>query len=363
MGDSDRVLRGGVRWVVDTGASRHVCSPDVAARSLRPSDVAVETANGRVTAVGEATVHVPALGVTVDALVLENAPCLLSAGQLAEQGYELFWSRGSCTLTTPAGQKVNLEVTGGIPMLREPSADKGGQHCSSEQAHAIRSGISDTHRQVGHYPWRNDCGVCAEAALRSTPHYRRTPHCGVLAVDIVSLSQQGPHVLVRATQAPGRTYAQPLRSRAANDLRSPVLKMILDARERGEVTAVHADREAGLAALEGELLKMSVRLTVTQGQDPQANGTAENAVGRLCRMARAVLHHYDDGVARKLWQAAIVWGAQRIADPKLPPFGARVYVRHAPAALLGKLQARACAGRVPAPLPAHSGCCCDRHHA
>ena len=61
-------------------------------------------------------------------------------------------------------------------------------------------------------------------------------------------------------------------------------------------------------------------------------------------MARAVLRHYDDGVARTLWQATIVWGAQRIADPKLLPFGARVYVRHAPAALLGKLQARAVQG-------------------
>ena len=69
---------------------------------MQPNAATVETANGRVTAAGEASVWVAALGARVDALVLEHAPCLLSAGQLVGEGYELRWARGSCTLTTPS---------------------------------------------------------------------------------------------------------------------------------------------------------------------------------------------------------------------------------------------------------------------
>ena len=106
-------------------------------------------------------------------------------------------------------------------------------------------------------------------------------------MDIVSLGSAGPHVLVGATQQPGWAYAEPLQSRAAGHLHAPVLRMVADARSRGEVTAVHTDREAGLLALEGTLLGVGVKLSTTQGRDPQANGLAEQMAGQLCRMARA----------------------------------------------------------------------------
>ena len=70
---------------------------------MRPTDAKVETANGVVPADGVATVPVPALGHSVDALVLQRSPCLLSAGALVRSGYALAWDTAGCRLTSPAG--------------------------------------------------------------------------------------------------------------------------------------------------------------------------------------------------------------------------------------------------------------------
>ena len=162
------------------------------------------------------------------------------------------------------------------------------------------------HRQQEHYPWREDCGICAETALRSTPRRRRLPHTGVLAIDIASVGVGGPSVLVGATQQPGWTYAEPVKARSAECLRAPLLRMISSARARGTISVVHADREGGFGALENELLALGIRLSVTQGSDPQANGLAEQEVGQLSRMARGVLATYPATVQESLWPFAMV---------------------------------------------------------
>ena len=41
------------------------------------------------------------------------------------------------------------------------------------------------------------------------------------------------------------------------------------------------------------LLRVGCVLGQTKGHDPQANGAAENRVGRRCGMAPAVLGHYE----------------------------------------------------------------------
>ena len=124
-------------------------------------------------------------------------------------------------------------------------------------------------------------------------------------------------------------------------MRAPLLRMVLAARSRGEIVVVHSDKEAGVEALEPDLLKLGVTLRTTQGRDPQANGLAEQAVGQLARMARAAVAPYSKKVAADLWQEAMVWSAQRLVDPKLPPFGAMMLVRHPPLAAIDKLSARA----------------------
>ena len=361
-------------WVIDTGASKHVCGPDEAARAVRPDSTVVETANGDVRAVGVATVDVPGIGRCVDALVLPGAPKLLSAGSLVEEGYELRWRKGRCTLKPPGGQPIALRVVDGIPTLpaaRHVAANKsgdqaaagrvqhvlgarggrrGGRKASSRKraqeehdahAHTVREGVEHEHRQQGHYPWNGECTTCNEVAMRSKQHRRRLPHTGTLSVDVAALSQGGPYVLVGATQAPGYTYAERLPGRSAKCLVGPLLRMLAAARRRGEVHTIHADREGGLQAVEQQLLGVGCKLSCTQGYDPQANGLAEATVGILSRMARAVLYEYPASVAGKLWAHAMVWAAQRLGDPGLPPFGAKVLVRHGPNVVLSKLARRA----------------------
>ena len=359
-------------WVADTGASEHVCGPEDAAHGVRPTSTVVETANGHVRAVGRATVDVSGLGRTVEALVLPGAPRLLSVGSLVKEGYEMRWGKGSCALKPPGRRPVPLNIVDGIPTLPPTCAAsaqlrmvgddarrnrtkrrsrRGGWKARARRgkdaakriphAHAVRVGADREHRQQGHYPWDEECATCNEAAMRSRQHARRLPHTGTLAVDIASLSQDGPHVLVGATQTPGYTYAEQLTGKSAEVLAAPLLRMLAAARRRGNIHKVHADRERGLLALEASLLAVGCELSCTQGHDPQANGLAEAAVGRLSRMARAVTHEYPAEVAGALWGHAMVWAAQRLGDPDMPPFGAKLLVRCAPKVKLSKLARRA----------------------
>ena len=111
--------------------------------------------------------------------------------------------------------------------------------------------------------------------------------------------------------------------------------MVAAARARGIVTTAHAEQEAGVRSPEPVLLALGVRPTSTQGRDPLANGLAGQAVGQLARMPLAVLTGYSADAAAALWKSAMVWAAQRIADPKMPTSGAAVLTRHPLLANLG----------------------------
>ena len=72
--------------------------------------------------------------------------------------------------------------------------------------------------------------------------------------------------------------------------------MIVEAHERWGCelfSRVHSDREGGLGALSMDLNRVGIAYTHTQGQDPSANGLAENCVSRVTALARALLARYD----------------------------------------------------------------------
>ena len=123
-----------------------------------------------------------------------------------------------------------LEVVDGIPALSDARVVVGIED-KREAAHAtaVRDGVTPCHQQIGHYPWRSDCALCCDAALRHAPHKRRLPHAGVLSVDLAALGTSGPRVLVGATQLPGWAYAEPVRGKASSDLRIPLLRMVREA--------------------------------------------------------------------------------------------------------------------------------------
>ena len=121
-------------------------------------------------------------------------------------------------------------ITGSGDTVLSKRAPNDVETGGAAKANTVRDRVDVEHRQRGHYLWRSDCSVCTASALPSSPHFRRLPHDGVLAVDIASLSAHGPYVPVGAAQAPGHTYAQPLRSRAASDIRDPLLRMVAEAK-------------------------------------------------------------------------------------------------------------------------------------
>lgn len=333
-------------WLIDSGASRHMCPLESIESTIRPSTVVVETANGIVRPLGEGTARVEALARSVDAVILEGTPNLLSLGSLIGEGYKFLWlSADDCWLVKPCGVAMKGDVTNRVPTLPARSdVTQGGANCKPTVATAgvVIEGESEKHRQRGHHPFKAECDSCVQGALRSSQHRRRPqPHKGVLAIDLAVFSREGPYVLVSATQAPGKAFAEPVKSRSANDLRTALLRILARARRFDVVDRVHCDRELGVSALEPDLLSLGCELSLTQGADPAANGIAENLVGRLCNLARAVLSHYDDAVRRTLWPRAMVWAAQRLHDPKLPPFGSAVLVRDPPAVKHGKCDYRA----------------------
>ena len=102
-------------WVVDTGASRHICGATATYGNRRATEHTVETANGTVRAAGTATAYVPGIQQAVDVVVLPKSPCLLSVGLLVMKGCELRWGPSGCELHLPGGGVCNLRVSGGVP--------------------------------------------------------------------------------------------------------------------------------------------------------------------------------------------------------------------------------------------------------
>ena len=80
------------------------------------------------TAAGEATVAVPGLG-KKQALVLDDAPRLLSVGLLVQDGYTLRWGPSGCSLSRPGEAPTQLQIVDGIPVLPREAGSAG---CGAE---------------------------------------------------------------------------------------------------------------------------------------------------------------------------------------------------------------------------------------
>ena len=105
-------------WLVDSGASEHICSPDRIEGSIESTSAVVETANGRINPGGKGTVHVDLLRDKVVAIMLKGSPDLLSLGKLVEAGFKFRWTElDECILTTPEGSELRLEIVNRVPTI------------------------------------------------------------------------------------------------------------------------------------------------------------------------------------------------------------------------------------------------------
>lgn len=175
-------------------------------------------------------------------------------------------------------------------------------------------GLELEHANDAHRHFDSRCKVCCESAMRHNAHKRkRTVRVGSVAIDLVSLGHGFDSCIIGVTKTDDgirRIICYKVESKERAQLEAGIAKIILQAEQYWSipiVKRVHCDRESGVAACNDFLAARAVRLTLTQGADPQANGEAENAVGEVCRGARASLNHLPDrSVRRRLWAHAVV---------------------------------------------------------
>ena len=65
----------------------------------------------------------------------------------------------------------------------------------------------------------------------------------------MALGACGPSALLGAVQAPGRACVEHARSKAAEDLRGALLRMVASAKECGPMRRVRAEQELGLSVV------------------------------------------------------------------------------------------------------------------
>ena len=135
---------------------------------------------------------------------------------------------------------------------------------------------------------------CCAAQMKDRRHNRRDPNAPMTSridFDIAVYSREGPYVAcARATSKDSRPVflAKRLSDRSTTEIRIAIEAMIVEVHERWGYelfSRVHSDREGGLGALSMDLNRVGIAYTHTQGQDPSANGLAENCVSRVGALA------------------------------------------------------------------------------
>eukprot|EP00971_Amphidinium_carterae_P349606 6491104-Amphidinium_carterae.1 len=79
----------------------------------------LRTANGIATSESSVTCEVEVLNTSMNPLVLDECPPVMSLGRRIEQGFKFFWDQSACVLVTPNGEKINLQVEGHVPVLTQ----------------------------------------------------------------------------------------------------------------------------------------------------------------------------------------------------------------------------------------------------
>eukprot|EP00971_Amphidinium_carterae_P266969 5295298-Amphidinium_carterae.1 len=98
-------------WIVDTGVAQHLVgrwhltSEEVdTAHDITP--VRLSTANGVIRAPQRVSINLPGLGdLSVEPLILDSSPCVLSVGQLRAAGFGFVWMPNELYLVMPDGTR------------------------------------------------------------------------------------------------------------------------------------------------------------------------------------------------------------------------------------------------------------------
>lgn len=175
-------------------------------------------------------------------------------------------------------------------------------------------GLELDHANDAHRTHDGNCRICCEAAMRHKQHRRkRCVRVGSIAIDLVPLGHGFDTCLIgvaKSDKGTKRIMCIKIESKDKNHIEAAISRIVLQAGQfwmLSVIQRIHCDKESGVAACDDFLSTRAIRLTMTQGADPQANGEAESAVGEVCRGARkSLLHLPDRAVRRGLWSYAVV---------------------------------------------------------
>ena len=115
-------------------------------------------------------------------------------------------------------------------------------------------------------------------------------------------------------------FVKPLKSKAGKHVKMAIQELVLQLRhENLPVVRIHSDRahEMRSAALREWTLNNNILLTRTEGQSPQANGTAERAIRFMKGKARMLLR--SSGLDTKHWATAMITAAYNQREERLRP--------------------------------------------
>jgi hypothetical protein len=132
-------------WVLDSGASQHLCNADNMASVYytEPASARLSTCLGTAEIAGGAVVDIPTASFAEHAYMLPNTPNCASMGRLIEdRGFRIQWERGNCQWITPEGSTFQLPVRDYNPILEYASAN-GNAAAAVSGALEHLSGMTD----------------------------------------------------------------------------------------------------------------------------------------------------------------------------------------------------------------------------
>eukprot|EP00971_Amphidinium_carterae_P343600 6483442-Amphidinium_carterae.1 len=111
------------RWIGDSGAGvdligrKHVWASERETMNCDMGERKLRTANGITTANSSVTCEMESLNVSLNPLILDECPPVLSLGRRVAQGFRFTWDVHECALYNPNGEKVVLQVENYVPIL------------------------------------------------------------------------------------------------------------------------------------------------------------------------------------------------------------------------------------------------------
>eukprot|EP00971_Amphidinium_carterae_P349384 6490992-Amphidinium_carterae.1 len=352
------------KWIVDSGAGLDLISRE----QLRESELQtldrcaqpkkLRTANGVAHAENVVTCNIEELCHSVNALVLDKCPPVLSLGRRIEQGYKFAWdgTNGAC-LTAPTGKVIRLRVVNHVPVLDEAyvgsvagndngvvRACPGEDQTEEEEKHEfIDVDCDDDHdtspegegsnrrkdymnngrtkdavqtrlHELTHFPKNRHCRICREVLKVCTPARRIVPGQETLKADMFGKVIHLDHVfagsechgvngetcaLVILDQHTGFIGTYPMTERTGPNVVSAIRHFLGEDVSLAQV-GVRADN-----AKEYEFATRALGLAWYRSTPHrhQSNGKIERCIRSVCEMSRCIL--VQSGLSHDHWPYAM----------------------------------------------------------